>query len=84
MGIIFPKKYYKSLIKFGDFIDDNELKYLNSLLKLIFFRIKASETSLEYPEGNMFWARISAIYPIFKLIRKIIARRKYLLISQFH
>ena len=84
LGIIFPKKYYKSLIKFGDFIDDNELKYLNSLLKLIFFRIKASETSLDYPEGNMFWARISAIYPIFKLIRKIIVRRKYLLISQFH
>ena len=67
LGIIFPEKYYKSLIAFGDYIDDINLKYLNLILNKINSHIYSYPSSLDFPEGNMFWAKICAIYPLFNL-----------------
>ena len=67
LGIIFPEKYYKSLAKFGDYINDLELKYLNLMLNKINPKVNITQTFMDFPEGNMFWAKIRAIYPIFNL-----------------
>ena len=84
LGIIFPIKYYKSLINFGDDTNDFELKYLNFFIKMIYPQVNITHIITDFPEGNMFWAKISAIYQIFNLVSNIILNKKYLLIWKFY
>ena len=64
LGFIFPETYIE-LIKYFFHIDMNNIKYLNYLLNYIFpgYRIGGFE---EFPAGNMFWARVDAVYQIFE------------------
>jgi len=80
LGIIFPEKYYKSLIHYGDSINDSDLKYLNYIIKKIYPHTQVSQNLFDFPEGNMFWAKINAIYPIFNLNSNIIVTNKSILI----
>ena len=80
LGIIFPEKYYKSLINYGDSINDSDLKYLNYFIKKIYPHTQVRQNLFDFPEGNMFWAKINAIYPIFNLNSNIIFTYKSILI----
>ena len=80
LGMIFPKQYYKSIIKFGDQISNLDLNYLNILLNQIHYQVNVTQIIFDFPEGNMFWARISAIFPMFNLISKAKSKEKLLLI----
>ena len=83
LGLIFPEKYYKSLIHFSDDINNLDLKYLNFILKKIYclnLNINISEEFFDFPEGNMFWAKVSAIYPIFDLYSNAAATKNFNLI----
>ena len=65
LGMIFPEKYYKTLFQFGDKINSIELKYLNRIFTRINSNIRISPDFIDFPEGNMFWAKIKAINYIF-------------------
>ena len=80
LGIIFPEKYYKSLSTFGDFINELELKYLNLILNRIYSKVNITQTYIDFPEGNMFWAKIRAIYPIFKIYSNLMISKIPILI----
>ena len=80
LGIIFPEKYYKSYINFGDIISDSDSKYLNYIIQKIYPQTQVRQDLLDFPEGNMFWAKIKAIYPIFNLNSKINFTNKSILI----
>ena len=80
LGIIFPEKYYQSLVQLGESINDIDIKYLNLILRRIYPQIHVSQNVFDYPEGNMFWAKISAIYQIFNLYSQVIFTNKSLLI----
>ena len=83
LGLIFPERYYKSLIEFGDDINGFEIKYINFLLRKLYsdkYHILKSNTN--FPEGNMFWAKLKAIYPIYSLYSKCIISKKYELILE--
>ena len=80
LGIIFPETYYKSLIELGEYTNDIDLKYVNFFLNMIYPRVNLSQIFADFPEGNMFWAKIVAIYPIFNLFSNVISNKKLLLI----
>ena len=82
LGFIFPEKYYKSLYKFGENMNTTDLIYLNVILRKINPQIEISLNFNDYPEGNMFWAKISAIYPIFKFNSELASTKKMRLIMQ--
>ena len=63
LGFIFPENYYKVFFQFGiQFINRNNKSIIIHLLNFHKFRIGKK---LEFPAGNMFWARVNAIYQIF-------------------
>ena len=82
LGLIFPEKYYKSLYKFGDKMDYLDLKYINTILKRIFPDIRVSPGLIDFPEGNMFWANIKAIYSVFNINSYPIPKRNFNLIVE--
>ena len=84
LGMIFAEKFYKSLIKFGDSLNDVDLQYLNFFLNKIYHKVNVSEKFSDFPEGNMLWAKINAIYPIFKLLSNLFINKKVLLILKKH
>ena len=84
LGMIFAEKFYKSFIKFGDSINDVDLQYLNFFLNKIYHKVNVSEKFSDFPEGNMLWAKIIAIYPIFKLLSNLFINKKVLLILKKH
>ena len=66
LGIIFPETYYfqkKGVIDYNK----NNIKYMNYLLDKIFKEknFKIGEKII-FPSGNMFWARVEAIYQVFE------------------
>ena len=67
LGFIFPETYYKFLLKYGEF--DNRLVklHIKYLLKKIFYKFKFGH-NIEIIFGNMFWAKITAIYSIFDIL----------------
>ena len=67
LGIIFPEIYYKVFIAYGKNILGANLKYMNSLISAVKPYLKISIKNLDFPMGNMFWAKVKAIYQIFKL-----------------
>ena len=72
LGFVFPEIYYdlkKDILGF-DYVDfalnKPNKKYMNKILGKIFGGFKIGE-KLEFPAGNMFWAKTKAIYQIFKV-----------------
>ena len=82
LGLVFPEKYYKSLYKFGDKMNYLDLKYINTILKRIFPDIRVSPGFIDFPEGNMFWANIKAIYSVFNINSYPIPKRNFNLIVE--
>ena len=66
LGIIFPEPFYKVLLSYGTELTEKDKYYMNYLLKKLnkSFRIG---NKIEFPIGNMFWAKIKSIYQIFEL-----------------
>ena len=64
MGIIFPDIHF-SVLRFAYQISKNNLKFMNYLIKETFPGYKF-DTIQEFPAGNMFWGRVSAVYQIFE------------------
>ena len=65
LGFIFPENYYKVLFQFGiQFLNRNNKSIIIHLLKKYFHKFRIGK-KLEFPAGNMFWARVNAIYQIF-------------------
>ena len=65
LGFSFPENYYKALLLFGEKLSNKNkvlMKYL--LNKLFKFKLNIG-TKIEFPIGNMFWARVNSIYQIF-------------------
>ena len=63
LGFIFPETFYE-IIGLSFILTKKTRKYMKYILKKIFSNIKLGNT-LEFPAGNMFWARVKAIYQIF-------------------
>jgi lipopolysaccharide biosynthesis protein len=65
LGFSFPENYYKALLLFGEKLSNKNkvlMKYL--LNKLFKFKFNIG-SKIEFPIGNMFWARVNSIYQIF-------------------
>ena len=67
LGLIFPETFYKIFIYFGDETRQANMKYLNYLIKRLSSDYKIIDRIFDFPIGNMFWARVSAIYQIFNI-----------------
>ena len=68
LGFIYPETYYKVLDKFGKQKHDSNYKYMNYILKQLFIKIRVLDNYyFDYPEGNMFWAKVDAVYQIFQI-----------------
>ena len=65
LGFIFPEHYHQQ-IKFIYNWNRNNAKQVNYLFEILFkkMKIKVGQT-LDFPDGNMFWARTEAIYQVF-------------------
>ena len=82
LGLIFPEIYYKSMIRYHGYINDFDLLYLNSILRKINSEVYLFQNFVDFPEGNMFWAKVSAIHQIFNLYSNIIFTQKYILMLE--
>ena len=68
LGFIFPETYIEILLKFGKKRKKLNQMHINSLLNNIFINNKYEiGNELDFPAGNMFWARVLAIYQIFEI-----------------
>lgn len=63
MGFIFPETFY-GIIKYFYILTKENKKWMNFLASKFFSNCIIGE-KLDYPAGNMFWAKISAIFQIF-------------------
>ena len=64
LGFIFPETFYY-IIKEKYKLTNKNLKYMKYILKKLFPDSKPG-ILLDFPAGNMFWARTSAIFQIFE------------------
>ena len=72
LGFIFPEFFYKVLDLFGKEPYDSNYKYMDYIIKKLFPKYEISKNYFDYPEGDMFWARVKAVYQIFNLnLKKI-------------
>ena len=69
LGVIFPDNYY-CLTDSMYIISNGNMFILNHLLKDIFYNYKIDKTP-DYAAGNMFWARVSAVYQVFEKVDKL-------------
>ena len=68
LGFIFPETYFQILLYFGKKRKKMNEMYLNYLLKTMFPNNEyQTGNQLDFPAGNMFWARVLSIYQIFEL-----------------
>ena len=65
LGFIFPETFYKCIPNTW-FTHDKNKQNINYLLNKIFPGFKMGK-KIDFPAGNMFWAKIEAIYQIFDL-----------------
>ena len=65
LGLYFPEHYHQQT-KFIYNWNHANAKQVNNIFKILFknMNIKVGET-LDFPDGNMFWARTKSIYQIF-------------------
>ena len=72
LGFIFPEIYYDLIKDIFGFDESNFVlnkpnkKYMNFILQKIFKGFKIGY-KLDFPAGNMFWAKTKAIYQIFNI-----------------
>jgi len=66
LGFSFPENYYKAFLLFGEKLSNKNKVFMKYILNKIFakFKMKIGE-KIEFPIGNMFWARVNSIYQIF-------------------
>ena len=66
LGVIYPETYYyekENVLKFNK----NNIKYMNYLLGEMFPNMTYKiGKKLFFPSGNMFWARVDAVYQVFE------------------
>ena len=67
LGLIFAEPFYKVLTNLGKTIIDPNIKYMNYIIKNISPKYRVSQNYFDFPEGNMFWAKIESIYQIFEM-----------------
>ena len=67
LGLIFAEPFYKILTNLGKTIIDPNIKYMNYIIKNISPKYRVSQNYFDFPEGNMFWAKIESIYQIFEM-----------------
>ena len=67
LGFIIPEFYYKVLDLYGKEPNDSNYKYMNYIIKKLFLKYEISKNYFDYPEGDMFWARVKAVYQLFNL-----------------
>lgn len=72
LGFIFPEPYY-DIIKKRDnyensqfFLHKPNIKYINLMIKRIFGKFEVGK-KLIFPSGNMFWAKVNAVFQIFEI-----------------
>ena len=76
LGFIFPENYHQ-IVEHTMFLNPKTKERMNYLLKILFHRYKISNKYVEFPAGDMFWARTKAIYQIFKIdLRHNVPREK--------
>ena len=76
LGFIFPEPYYKTLDKFGIQKYDSNYNYMNFILKKLFSKYRIKNDYFDYPSGNMFWAKVNAVYQIFNFNKKYFPKEK--------
>lgn len=87
LGFLFPEIYYdliKDIFGFDNInfsLNKPNEKYMNFIIQKIFKTFKIGE-KLDFPAGNMFWAKTKAIYPFFKLNLKNISTNNFQLILE--
>ena len=64
LGFIFPETFY-GIIRQKHILTKGTLKYMKYILKKLFHKFRIGE-KLDFPAGNMFWARTNAIIQIFE------------------
>jgi lipopolysaccharide biosynthesis protein len=65
LGFIFPETFYE-IIPFKAILTKNTFKYMKYLLNKFFPNYKIGP-QIDFPAGNMFWAKTKAIYQIFEV-----------------
>lgn len=77
LGFIFPENYYKVLLEYGNELTKNDKYYMNYLLKILYKNKKVGKL-IDFPAGNMFWAKVQAVFQIFNIdIYKQFPTEKY-------
>ena len=66
LGLIFPENYHQ-IVEHTMYLNPKIKERMNYLLEILFHRYKISNKYVEFPAGDMFWARTKAIYQIFKI-----------------
>lgn len=65
LGFIFPETFYE-IIRQKLILTKKTLKYMKYLVTKLFPKYKIG-TQLDFPAGNMFWAKTNAIFQIFDI-----------------
>ena len=65
LGFIYPETFY-DIIGLSFILTKKTKKYMKYILRKIFNKVKLGN-KLEFPAGNMFWARVRAVYQIFEI-----------------
>ena len=68
LGLILADNFYEC-IQYAIKFKEDDLKYTNYIINKLFPGYKVGKI-IDFPAGNMFWARVSAIYQIFDLTDK--------------
>jgi lipopolysaccharide biosynthesis protein len=64
LGFIFPETFHKVLLQYQVILTKKDKYYMNYLFKKLNTTIMVGK-HIEFPIGNMFWAKIQSIYQIF-------------------
>ena len=65
LGFIYPETFYE-IIRISFVLTRKTKYYMQYIIKKLFPHTKIGN-NLEFPAGNMFWARVTAIYQIFEI-----------------
>ena len=65
LGFIYPETFY-DIIGLSFILTKKTKKYMKYILRKLFNNVKLGN-KLEFPAGNMFWARVTAVYQIFEI-----------------
>ena len=66
LGFIFPEAYYKTLLEYGNTLTKEDRYYMNFLIQKI-DKYKKIGDKIDFPIGNMFWAKVNSVYQIFEI-----------------